>query len=47
MQREAFRKKPAEAFRKAEKNGSCIIRDKSGKVHSIISVPKDDRPIVR
>jgi hypothetical protein len=46
MRREVFRKDPAEAVRLAETHGSVVIVDEKGKVHSVLSVPADDRPIV-
>jgi hypothetical protein len=45
--RDEFRKNPTAALRRAETHGSVVIREKNGRVHSVISVPRDDRPIVK
>jgi hypothetical protein len=46
LRREEFLKDPAAALRKAEAKGAVVIKNKDGSVHSVLSVPRDDRPIV-
>lgn len=47
VQRDEFRKDPVGALRRAETHGTVVITERNGKVHSVLSVPKDDRPIVK
>ena len=47
VQRDKFRKDPVGTLRRAETHGAVVITERNGKVHSVISVPKDDRPIVK
>jgi hypothetical protein len=46
LQRDKFLKDPAAALRRAETKGTVVITNKDGSVHSVLSVPRDDRPIV-
>jgi hypothetical protein len=46
IERDAFRKDPASALQCVEKRGSVVITEHDGRVHAILSVPSDDRPIV-
>jgi hypothetical protein len=46
MGRKEFRNDPAEAVRIAEAKGAVVITERSGKVHAVLSVPNDDRPLV-
>jgi hypothetical protein len=46
IERATFQRDPAHALRLAETHGSVVIIDNAGKVHAVLSVPNDDRPIV-
>ena len=45
LKHEVFVKDPAAALKRAEQGGSVVIKHKDGSVHSVISVPRDRRPI--
>jgi len=44
VRRDVFLKNPGPALKRAEARGSLVITS-NGKVHSVLSVPRDDRPI--